>query len=449
MIGPALRRAAVGCAIALIAAQAAGAEPRFVDYLYVEANEGGSSGGHVGLRFGNETFHFQQGDLRLLRLRRDESAVFDFRYAILGNRPIHETRLAVSEETYRRLHDAFTRRLFVRDAQAERFDALTTDVALFELWLRRARAGDGAAEAIPVAAAGYFLSDGFPAVAATGRSPAIAALREQVGHAYGADFIARRTAALRAALAAWQPRAATTPAPPLTLDTYPSVAPAASTEYAEQLAGLTALEVLAAAPALRADSYRVAENVAPLDDRERRALAAFAGTLAGDLTALAASSRPDFGTPLLIGMARLAAIESSLASGRLVVLDAFAADAATAPLPSEPQRTQYLAALAAQLSPTLDRARAELVAHADLREADYAQLEDALNRVLEVARGQRDGMPLRIEADDGLIPARPALRSELVAPALSETAALAELRGARAALTDYRARLAALYGYNL
>jgi hypothetical protein len=48
-----------------------------------------------------------------------------------------------------------------------------------------------------------------------------------------------------------------------------------------------------------------------------------------------------------------------------------------------------------------------------------------------------------------LLPARPAERTDLVAPPLSEAAARVELAAARAAAADYRARLAELYGYNL
>ena len=31
----------------------------YVDYIYVNANEGHASGGHVGIAFGGQTFHFQ------------------------------------------------------------------------------------------------------------------------------------------------------------------------------------------------------------------------------------------------------------------------------------------------------------------------------------------------------------------------------------------------------
>jgi hypothetical protein len=43
--------------------------------------------------------------------------------------------------------------------------------------------------------------------------------------------------------------------------------------------------------------------------------------------ALAASERPDWGEALLLASARLVALDESLAAGRLVMLDAFPADA--------------------------------------------------------------------------------------------------------------------------
>ena len=62
---------------------------------------------------------------------------------------------------------------------------------------------------------------------------------------------------------------------------------------------------------------------------ERQRLQAFSGSLATRLVALVDSHRPDWGFPLLIGMARLQALDESLASGRLVVLDAFPPGAST------------------------------------------------------------------------------------------------------------------------
>ena len=61
---------------------------QFIDYLYVEANEGDSSGGHVALRFGDKTFHFQHETPGILRIRRIASTAFSHAYAMLGNRAI-------------------------------------------------------------------------------------------------------------------------------------------------------------------------------------------------------------------------------------------------------------------------------------------------------------------------------------------------------------------------
>ncbi|MGH7787881.1 MAG: hypothetical protein ACRERC_13485, partial [Candidatus Binatia bacterium] len=147
-------RRAVGAAVALAVWVAAGAHAApTVDYLYAEANEGGSSGGHVALRLAHETFHFQQAGDGLLRLRRDDAAAFDFHYAIIGNRPVHEQRLAVAAPTAQRLRETFTRRLLVQDAQFGQLEALRADVALLEVWPQRSGAVPEPPPAVAVRAA--------------------------------------------------------------------------------------------------------------------------------------------------------------------------------------------------------------------------------------------------------------------------------------------------------
>ena len=44
------------------------AEPRPIEYLSVEANEGGSSGGHAAIRFDDTVYHFQHHAPGVLRL---------------------------------------------------------------------------------------------------------------------------------------------------------------------------------------------------------------------------------------------------------------------------------------------------------------------------------------------------------------------------------------------
>ena len=120
-------RLSAGLAFAsLLGAVSAGAgvqaEPaRFIDYLYVESNEGGSSGGHVALRFGDRIFHFQYAGTGFLRVSRESFEGFRRHYTLLENRPIHLTRIPVSAETFDLVHDFFTRR---RVIQHEHFQVL-------------------------------------------------------------------------------------------------------------------------------------------------------------------------------------------------------------------------------------------------------------------------------------------------------------------------------------
>lgn len=422
-----MTRRAAALAALLFAALPARAAP--VDYLYIEANEGGSSGGHVALGLGDEVWHFQQDDGGVLRLRRDPRPAFRIRYALLENRPVHLTRLAVDESAAAAVRQAFAERLLREDAEDRRRAALDADVALFAL-AGRSPAGI----AWPVPAAGYFAAagDGTP-------SPSLGALHARYVETHGAEALPRRIAATRRALAALSLAAAPPDDPPGT------AAPTASTRLAELLEQLAALELLAAPPALRADALLTAGP--PLADAEREALRRWAATAADGLVALPDSTRPDWGYALLLGMARLAAVDASLAGGRLLVLDAWPADAPRPPLPDDAQ-AEFFAALDDHTRLTLERRRAQCLAAAGCREAGYARLETAVNRAAEVRAARAAALPPRVAADP-LLPRRPAWRGELVASLPAGAAAEREQAAAAAALAAHREQVRAWRGYDL
>ena len=124
--------------------------PPGVEYLYVESNEGGSSGGHVALRVGDDVFHFEHRSPGILVLGRDDFEHFRYRYSVLENRTIHVSRLAVSGETAGLLADRFGRRRFLQRRHLDVIESLRADRTTLEEML-----SDG----IVVEAAGYFFSD--------------------------------------------------------------------------------------------------------------------------------------------------------------------------------------------------------------------------------------------------------------------------------------------------
>jgi hypothetical protein len=77
------------------------------EYLYVEASEGNSSGGHSAIEFGDEVYHFQHHDSGLIRLLKQDKPAFHFQYRFLQNRRIHLNQVEVSEETFNQLRALF------------------------------------------------------------------------------------------------------------------------------------------------------------------------------------------------------------------------------------------------------------------------------------------------------------------------------------------------------
>ena len=174
----------------LSALPALAGSPRFVDYVYIEANEGGSSGGHTAMRFGDETYHFQHEYLGLLRLHRDDWQHFRDGYGVLENRTMHVSRVAVSDATYEELRRRFNERYLIERRLFEHRDALHDDRALLELLLARRR-GDPTGT-MRLRGAGFFLPEEGSAAC-----DAIVALRRLVQETYGADAVRQRMDVLR------------------------------------------------------------------------------------------------------------------------------------------------------------------------------------------------------------------------------------------------------------
>src|SRR5262245_28814607 len=124
----ALRRLlALGATLLALVPAAAGELGRRVDYLYIEANEGGSSGGHVALGLGDEVFHFEHRSPGILVLDVDDLEHFRYRYGVRENRTIHVSRIPVSEETYGLLVDRFRGRHFFQTRHLDVMDGLERD----------------------------------------------------------------------------------------------------------------------------------------------------------------------------------------------------------------------------------------------------------------------------------------------------------------------------------
>ena len=280
----------------------AGQDLRHFDYLYVEANEGGSSGGHAGIRFGDDTYHFQYGDHGLLTASRADSSDYLFEYTLLQNRSVQVSRVAVDAETFAALHRAFDRDYLAQRRQLRRLEERIRTRRLLEAL------ADGRSLRRAVPAAGYF--ERVPADASAG--PSLAGLRSLLE-----DRLGEGALSARAVEAEWLGLAGGDPGP---LDL--------ARRLDEALAAREALGLLEAGA--RLDPVAIRSSPLPelrLDAGEVERLRLLEAAMADRLIALFQSSRPDWGVPFLTGAARWLAVRTSVERGALVFLDAFPEDA--------------------------------------------------------------------------------------------------------------------------
>jgi len=451
-------RAAALLFLILLCARSAVAEERFIDYLYVEANEGDSSGGHAALRLDRYTFHFQHERSGLIEASRFDSDAFDYVYAKLGNRPIHRTRIAVGDETYRAVEDTFTRFLLVQEAQLEERDALARDVRLLDVFLAQ-RAGDIGA-AVPLPAAGYFVQEATVTAAgvrlqgAVGQQegePALSALRRKVRDRYGATFLEERQSRLLEELKGADLQGAETQ-PSFYPGRYPKSHSSPATRYYLAASEAVALAVLQGALPLQTGSYWESDDPAlRLSAAEVEALSAYGDRMEEDLVRLVDSRRPDRAAPLLVGMARLCALREAVARQRLVVLDFFAHEGeGTCPAGACPgcsPEPPYLKELEAELRRVVAARRADFFGGAKV-EGDFTALERAANLLLETVRAGKVHVGLR-KAPVPSLPARPAQLVPLVPAGATQTLLERQAAAAREAERGYDGLLQARYGYDL
>lgn len=416
------------------------------------ANEGNSSGGHAAVRFDNVTFHFQHDPSGIIRIQRLDSPTFDHLYAILGNRPIHESWIEVSEDTYTQLLDGFTQVLLIQDEQCKILDSLKQDVALFELLLKRLQVSGPALRpaVLPLKGLGYFMSDDLQSadVDTEESSPAISSLKSLVSSVYGENFISQRITQAQAAIRNLKLHAAPARSQSLSADLYPAYFDSASAAYSDAQLALAALRLLQTEPNLVQGSYRLSSSDSfTLSPEESLFLKSFAEKLTIDLLLLVNSSRSDWGFPFIAGMARLSSIEAALNSGSMVFLDIFPGAPAQESKQALPGR-RYFPAMKQEAERQFQLKRQEFFSSREMREADFAALEVLANKLMELEYSLAHDLQPR-QLPETPVPARPALLTVLSVPDMSESELQQKLEAARSAEKEYARALTSLYEYDL
>jgi hypothetical protein len=456
---------ALALALASLACSAAAAADPTFDYLYIVSNEGGSSGGHTAIRFDRDVYHFQN-ERGLLVLKRERTDEFFYSYALLGNRTIHSTRVAASPETILRLRERFRQRHRAQEAQIAVADALRADRLLLEEFEQDTPDPTSRLEMpiLRVTGLGYF--EGFGAAShraldpanASGQattidagSHALLALRNAILREYGPDFLSRRQRQVDRSIRALAERDPSdwSIETPTTAYAHPPFSRSYSDRFRSLAASDAALHVLEQALLLDEATYHAPIDVYfALTPEEIAAFERYAKELSARLVALANSKRADWGETLLIGMARLSALERSIENRRLVFLDSFPEESNLLGKRKVDRHRALSSEMLAENQRQLDLSRNYFGTSGDTSELAWERVEERSNRYFEMRRAFRDGVPMRLMRGH-LIPSREGnyalLASSLRAPEFRQR----DLEKARTREEQYSKDLRRLHRYGL
>jgi len=420
-----------------------------IEYLYINASEGTASGGHAALKLDDEVYHFQHVPPGLLRIKREDFAQFRQQYGERENRTIWLHHIEISDETKQRLREHFNRILLIEDEQFDRLDALSHDRYLLLALLQLATPDLSQSDEPPsleLKGSGLF----FPAVwnpdtaknPPRAINPSLERLANWIDAVYGNAFLAAKTSELRLALQALEPGAYDSQTIALAEDHFEPTPPSYAGRYVDGLSALAALQVLALKLPL-ADGVLLRPEGAEfrLDSGAKANLTDYRTKLEAQIIGLLRAQRPDWGFPLLLSMARLVALDESLASGRLAVLDLKGKPATDEAHDPDQARRVYEWSHSRWLA-----VKAELVGE-PVDEWAYARLERAANLYHEYRQALRESRTPNV-AGMSLSPSRPA-KATLIQTKMSAAKLQAHLARLDIYRLAYETRLKDLYAYHL
>jgi hypothetical protein len=300
---------------------------------------------------------------------------------------------------------------------------------------------------VPIRGAGFFY-DG-RSEDAGGESPSLRALRDRLASTRGPTYLTDRIAELERAAENLSPASELGSAAVLTRDVRPESDYHFSDRYRDLGAKIVALRALENATRIRPSARRVPSgDEYELSAEEDQKIRAFADRLENRLEKLVSSKRPDWGYPLLLGMARLQVLRESLERGRWVVLDSVPANPDFLSQRAVRRRDPFVVELRDLARVAFAEARTHFATASEPGEPSFAWIEEAVNRYAVFQRGFELDLAIPLY-EGGSLPDRMAIVRELPLPdvdlqTLRRAAEVSETRE-----RDYLTAVKQAFGYQL
>ncbi|MFM8445477.1 MAG: hypothetical protein ACKN9W_19325 [Methylococcus sp.] len=342
-------------------------QPSFIEYLYIDANVGGSSGGHTAIKLNDWVYHFQNED-GYTQLTRESWHRFRWVYNDLDNRNIHIARVALTAANAERINNRLSLLLLVQKRHAEYMEALNQDLKVLDAWHHN--------EPIAIDGLGFFQR-------LDHQTTVYGPLLKRINSVLGSEFPGKERRRLERRLDSLVYVAAST-SEPLSRDRFPNYPPTFSEQIQDLLAHRLALDVITRAWKL-AVSLQIDEE--PLSPSEQLWLVRYQEQIEESILNQFTAPYSGSGKALLLALARYQAVALSLARDRLVLLDTLTAEHRLPRQPLTETEHANLIELRDHLSHRLPVIRDETMSLPEPDESRYHRLEVALSELNETETG--------------------------------------------------------------
>lgn len=366
----------------------AGAGESPLQLLYIDANIGGSSGGHVAVKLHDAVYHYQNAD-GITRLTRDSWNRFRFVYNDLENRNIHIADISVQAADVERIRDRLQRLLMVQNRHMDYLEALRQDQSL----LTALHQG----QSITIPGIGFFSR-------VLLQSPSMDDLRARIEASRGPGYLPglRERSNRRITALAYRPPSVQDT--PLGIDRYPEYQPTFSEQVSDAYTHwFAASAILEGWPLVEGRLIDAAQGSTEgqLGAQERESLSRYREQLRQAIETDLDDDYIGSGATLLLAIARYQAVSSSLKTGRLLLLDILPPDALSEHRLLEADSRSALAPMLVRLRALWTQHRRAFAAEAEPDETTYNRLELAASEIRELQRAETTGQAIRITRESG------------------------------------------------
>jgi len=343
------------------------APPAYIEYLYIDANVGSSSGGHAAIKLDDWVYHFQNED-GYTQLTRESWHRFRLVYNDIDNRNIYIARVALSAANAERIGNRLSLLLLVQNRHSEYMEALRQDLQVLEAWSRN--------EPIAIDGLGFFLH--------TDHQTAVyGPLLNHINTRLGSEYLRQERRRLGRQLDSLVYVTASV-SEPLNVDRFPNYRPTFSEQCQDILARQLALDIITRAWGL---GPNLLIDEAPLSQAEHLWLGRYGEQLEENIQHHLTAPYPGSGKSLLLALARYQAVALSLASGKLTLLNILNTEPRPPRQPLTASEHSDLIQLRDHLNHRLPVIRDEVVSLQEPDETGYHRLEVALSELNEIETG--------------------------------------------------------------